>query len=193
MEPGSLQRFVGAGALAQAAQRLWVLLRGDLQRPPGCGPGHPALGSPTGAGLRPEGPRGPCQPQPVCGSVILTSCSSSRYREGADWPCGLESTDLYVLITCFLHGDYCATVTVLFSFLLLNPLCTPAFSNLCSILTLLWQQYRVVANLLENNSEILMKSISLESLSIPSCFPPAANALSECRICYRRQRLQQIF
>jgi len=71
MEPGSLQRFVGAGALPQAAQRLWVLLRGDLQRPPGCGPGHSALGGLTGEGLGPEGSRGACQPQPVCGCSSL--------------------------------------------------------------------------------------------------------------------------
>ena len=32
------------GALAQAAQRLWGLLLGDLPEPPGCGPGHPAPG-----------------------------------------------------------------------------------------------------------------------------------------------------
>jgi len=44
------------GALAQAAQRLWGLLLGDLPKMPGCGPGHPALGVPDGAGLGPEGP-----------------------------------------------------------------------------------------------------------------------------------------
>ena len=37
------------GALAQAAQRLWGLLLGDLPELPGCGPGHPALGVPAGA------------------------------------------------------------------------------------------------------------------------------------------------
>ena len=52
------------GALAQAAQRLWGLLLGDLPEPPGRGPGHPALGVPAGAGAGAEGPRGPCQPQP---------------------------------------------------------------------------------------------------------------------------------
>ena len=57
------------GALAQAAQRLWGLLLGDLPEPPGCGPGHPALGVPAGAGAGAEGPRGPCQPQPRCVSV----------------------------------------------------------------------------------------------------------------------------
>ena len=33
----------GDGALAQAAQKLWRLLLGDLQKLPGRGPGHPAL------------------------------------------------------------------------------------------------------------------------------------------------------
>jgi len=36
-------------AVAQAAQRLWSLL-GDLPKPPGHGPGHPALGVPAGVG-----------------------------------------------------------------------------------------------------------------------------------------------
>lgn len=40
----------------QAAQRLWGLLLGELQKPPGHGPGHPALGGPAGAGAVPEGP-----------------------------------------------------------------------------------------------------------------------------------------
>ena len=31
-------------AVAQAAQKLWSLLHGDLQQLPGCGLGHPALG-----------------------------------------------------------------------------------------------------------------------------------------------------
>ena len=51
--------------------RDWVLLLGDLQRPPGCGPGHSALGGLTGEGLGPEGSRGACQPQPVCGCSSL--------------------------------------------------------------------------------------------------------------------------
>ena len=57
------------GALAQAAQRLWGLLLGDLPELPGRGPGHPALGVPAGAGVGPDGHRGHCQPQPCCGSV----------------------------------------------------------------------------------------------------------------------------
>ena len=46
------------GALAQAAQRLWGLLLGDLPELPGRGPGHPALGVPAGAGAGAEGSRG---------------------------------------------------------------------------------------------------------------------------------------
>jgi len=38
------------GAVAQAAQRLWGALLGDLQQPPGRGPGHPALGVPAEQG-----------------------------------------------------------------------------------------------------------------------------------------------
>jgi len=45
------------GALAQAAQRLWDLLPGDLPELSRCG--HPALGSPAGAGVGAEGPQGP--------------------------------------------------------------------------------------------------------------------------------------
>ena len=45
------------GALAQAAQRLWGLLLGDLPELPGCDPGHPALGVLAGAGSAAEGPQ----------------------------------------------------------------------------------------------------------------------------------------
>jgi len=41
----------GDGTLAQAAQRLWGLLIGGLQKPPGRGPWHPALGGPAAVGL----------------------------------------------------------------------------------------------------------------------------------------------
>jgi len=54
------------GALAQAAQRLWGLLLGDLPELPGCGPGHPALGVPAGEGAGADGSRRPCQPQQFC-------------------------------------------------------------------------------------------------------------------------------
>ena len=43
------------GALAQAAQRLWGLLLGDLPELSGRSPGHPALGVPAGAGAGAEG------------------------------------------------------------------------------------------------------------------------------------------
>ena len=51
------------GALAQAAQRLWGLLLGDLPELPGRGPGHPALGVPAGAQSGAEPLTGSCQPQ----------------------------------------------------------------------------------------------------------------------------------
>lgn len=41
----------GAGALARVAQRLWGFLLGDVQKPPGHGPGPPVLGVPAGAGV----------------------------------------------------------------------------------------------------------------------------------------------
>lgn len=46
---------------------------GDLQKPPGCGPGPPARDVPAGAGVGPGGHRGPCQPQPLCDWEIETS------------------------------------------------------------------------------------------------------------------------
>lgn len=35
---------------AWGKERRWHLILGDLQKPPGGGPGHPAMGGPTGAG-----------------------------------------------------------------------------------------------------------------------------------------------
>jgi len=49
-----------------------ICLLGDLPEPPGCGPGHPALGVPAGSGVGAEGPRGPCQPQLSCASIIFS-------------------------------------------------------------------------------------------------------------------------
>lgn len=62
----------GAAALAQVAQKLWSFVHVDPQKPPGCGAGHSALSVSAGAALV---PRGPCKPQPVCDSVIL-SCGT---------------------------------------------------------------------------------------------------------------------
>ena len=46
---------------------------------PGFGPGQPALGVPAWAGVGPDGPRGPCQPQPFGGSVIsCVACWQSQ-------------------------------------------------------------------------------------------------------------------
>eukprot|EP00075_Anas_platyrhynchos_P019132 XP_027308385.1 uncharacterized protein LOC113842903 [Anas platyrhynchos] len=63
MKPGALLCCAGDGALAQAAQRLWGLLLGALQQPPGRGAGHPALGVPAWPRVAPAGSRGG-QPQP---------------------------------------------------------------------------------------------------------------------------------
>ena len=49
------------------------LLPGALQKPPGHGPGHPALGGAAEAGAGRS--RAPCQPQPPCEStVVLGNC-----------------------------------------------------------------------------------------------------------------------
>lgn len=45
--------------MAQVAQRLWSFLLGDVQKPPGCGPGHPALGGPLEQGLEQMDPEMP--------------------------------------------------------------------------------------------------------------------------------------
>ena len=45
-------------------------------------PGHPALGVPVGVGFGPGGPRGSCQPQPFCGSVILRKLQCYRFPLG---------------------------------------------------------------------------------------------------------------
>jgi len=76
--PGALLCCAGDRAAAQAAQRLWGLLLGDLQQPLGCGPGHPALSGPAGTGAGPEGPRGPCPPQPSSDFVIPWFSGHSR-------------------------------------------------------------------------------------------------------------------
>lgn len=62
---------------AQVAQRLWVLLLGDLQKLPRVDPGHCALCVPAWAWDGPDGPRGSCQPQPFHDS-LNTLCSSSH-------------------------------------------------------------------------------------------------------------------
>jgi len=59
-----------AGALAQVAQRLWGLLLGDLQKPPGHGPLPPALGVPAGAEV------GQMVQRALPSSAILGFCAS---------------------------------------------------------------------------------------------------------------------
>ena len=67
--PEALLCCAGDGALAQAVQRLWGLLLGDLQSLPRHGPVHPALGVPVWAERGPNGPRSLFQS--FCDSVIL--------------------------------------------------------------------------------------------------------------------------
>lgn len=64
---------VGVRAPAQAAQRLWSLLLGDLQKPPGHGPGPAAPGVSAGAEAGPDGQRGASQTQPFWDSVVTES------------------------------------------------------------------------------------------------------------------------
>ena len=67
--PGSTAVLCSARALAQVAQRLWgLLLRDDVQKPPGHGPGPPALGVPAGAEV---GQRGTEDPASLSHSVVL--------------------------------------------------------------------------------------------------------------------------
>jgi len=61
---------VGDGALAQAAQSLWGLLLGHLQKLPGRDAGHPALGVPAGAEAGPDRPD-PAVPASLSHVVIL--------------------------------------------------------------------------------------------------------------------------
>ena len=64
----------GERAAAQAVQRLWGVLLGDLQQPPRHGPGHPALGGPAGARAGKNGHRGPCQAQLFCDPINESAC-----------------------------------------------------------------------------------------------------------------------
>lgn len=49
----------------------------DLEKPPGCGPGHPALGIPAWTGVGPGGLRSPSQPQPWWDSVNFGNAKTS--------------------------------------------------------------------------------------------------------------------
>lgn len=62
------KHFTSDGGLGHP-ERLWSLLLGDLQKPPGCVPGPSSLGVSDGAGVGAGGLRGPCQPQLFCHSV----------------------------------------------------------------------------------------------------------------------------
>ena len=56
--PGALLHCAG-DSTAQATQRLWGLLLGDLQQLPGHGPVHLALGGPAGEGVGLRDPESP--------------------------------------------------------------------------------------------------------------------------------------
>jgi len=95
--PGALLCCAGDGALAQAAQKLWDLLLGDVPKSPGCKPRHPTLGVLAGAGLGPMDWRGPCQLQslnylPFTHEVATRShrTAATRYALEALWNCFLN-------------------------------------------------------------------------------------------------------
>ena len=54
----------------QAAQRLWGLFLGDLEKLPSHTYGQPTLGGLTGAEAEPEGPRGPLKSEDFCDSSL---------------------------------------------------------------------------------------------------------------------------
>lgn len=72
-------------------ERLWSLLLAELQKPPGCDPGHPAGGDPAWAGAGAGGPICSFTPQPVCNPLIHLFCCSShntlKYTCRSDVPC----------------------------------------------------------------------------------------------------------
>jgi len=63
-------------------------LLGDLPKLPGYGPGHSALGVPAGAGLGPEGHRGPILPPLWCDSVIHLCLYKSVFHLILHLSCG---------------------------------------------------------------------------------------------------------
>jgi len=63
LEPIALLCCAGSGALARAAQRLWDLLLGRLQKQPGCGPWAPC----SGCACLSRWTLTPCRPQLFCG------------------------------------------------------------------------------------------------------------------------------
>ena len=82
----ALLHCVADGTVAQAAQRLWRFLLGDLQRPPGHGPGHPALGVPVAAGAGPNGPEVPASlshPVFLCeNESVRRTSNTSPFKSG---------------------------------------------------------------------------------------------------------------
>ena len=86
--------------LARAAQRLWSPLLGDVRKPRGCGPEHPALVSLLEQGWDHRDLEVPSTP-PFCGSVSVRANTaflaaeqfSLRYSQLPDnsKPCGFSS------------------------------------------------------------------------------------------------------
>ena len=75
----------GDEAPAQVAQRLRSLLLRDHPKPPGCGPGHLALGVPAGAGAEQDGIQRSLQIQPSW-NAFRWSCV--ELGVGLNDPCG---------------------------------------------------------------------------------------------------------
>lgn len=75
----------GDGTLAQVAKRICeVSLLGDLQKPPGYGPGRPAVGAPVWTGVGPDTPSSPFQSLTILqfhGSARLQKHSVNRSSE----------------------------------------------------------------------------------------------------------------
>lgn len=70
---GGTQSRPSSDHITQVAKKLWGLLLGDLQKPPGHGPGPAAPGVSAGAEAGPDGQRGASQTQPFWDSVVTES------------------------------------------------------------------------------------------------------------------------
>lgn len=93
---------------AWGKERRWHLILGDLQKPPGGGPGHPAMGGPTRAGAGTNDIPSPCQPQLSCGRGVQPPWNrspaawASQSWEGFElW---LEKTSSPRFSVCKQHG-----------------------------------------------------------------------------------------
>ena len=101
---GTLFHCEGDRVLARAAQKgVAVSNLGDIQKPPGHGPGQAALGGPAWAGVWTGWPP-EVSPQPFCGYVTL-------YCSGA-WPACLAVAGSYARPGAAAHGGYIPSVAV---------------------------------------------------------------------------------